>query len=130
MTPAAKYLKGRQSAKASDGREDARIAINTQVFSLIYDCAKDPSLEGTIVRGMMMDMARNGMRLETASAVPSGSILSMTVAQTGTVVTLYHLTGEVRWASSTAESHHLGVSIFNIEDFRQWEEFFHMSSLM
>ena len=129
VVAASKYIKSRDRQELSNEREEARVHINTQVFVLIYDCIKDVSLEGTIIRGMMMDMARNGMRMESNIAVPAGSILSMTVAQTGQMVTLYHLTGEVRWVASSEESNQLGISIFNIEDFGRWEEFFAMTQI-
>jgi hypothetical protein len=128
VIPTARYLKNKGDARPRDVREEARIAINTQVFVLIYDCNKDPELEGRIVRGMMMDMARNGMRLETKLPIPPGTILSMTVAQTGSSITLYHLTGEVRWLSEGSDSNNIGISIFNIEDFRSWEDFYETST--
>ncbi len=128
VIPTARHLKTRGEPKNSEGREETRIAINTQVFVLIYDCDKEPALEGRIVRGMMMDMARNGMRLETKLPIPTGTILSMTVAQTASSITLYHLTGEVRWISHGSESHNIGISIFNIEDFRSWEDFYETST--
>ena len=127
LVAACKYIKSRDTRKSNNIREEARVHINTQVFALVYDCIKDVAIEGTIVRGIMMDMARTGMRIETTTPIPSGSILSMTVAHTGSTVTLYHLTGEVRWVTSTAESNHLGISIFNIEDFDLWQEFFSMA---
>jgi hypothetical protein len=128
VIPAARFLKGNGAISRNSGRQDARIAINTQVFALVYDCTQDPSLEGKVFRGIMMDMARNGVRLEATLAVPAGSILSMTVAQTGTAVSLYHLTGEIRWQSTTPNASHLGISIFDIEDYQKWQDFYALSS--
>ena len=91
---------------------------------LFMTASRMSAFEGTIIRGVMMDMARNGMRMESNIAVPAGSILSMTVAQTGQMVTLYHLTGEVGWVSTAEKTNQLGISIFNIEDFGRWEELF------
>ena len=125
LVGASKYIKSRKlQKKVSNEREEARVHINTQVFLLVYDCIKDVTLEGTIIRGMMMDMVRNGMRLQTNVPIPTGSIVAMTVANTGATVSLYHLTGEVRWVTSAAETNQLGLSIFNIEDFDQWQQFF------
>jgi hypothetical protein len=125
LVSASKYIKSRElQKKVSNEREEMRVHINTQVFLLVYDCLKDVALEGTIIRGMMMDLARNGMRLQTNVPIPTGSILSMTVANTGDTVALYHLTGEVRWITTAAETNQLGLSIFNIEDFELWEKFF------
>ncbi len=126
----ARYLKRRDGQRNTNVREDARIAINTQLFFLIYDCAREPQLEGTILHGAMLDLARNGMRLETTLAVPQGSVITMTVAQSGTGVTFYKLTGEVRWCTQiSGDTNHLGIAIFNIEDFRKWQDFYYgMSS--
>ena len=125
---AGRYLKNADAHRGDNIREDERIPTSTQVFVVIYDCAKDPSLEGTSLRGMMMDMARNGMRLESKMEIPVGSIVSMTVAHHGTPVTFSHLTGEVRWVSHTTETNHIGVVIFNIEDYKKWRD--HFSSTM
>ncbi|MBQ74046.1 MAG: hypothetical protein CMQ20_03355 [Gammaproteobacteria bacterium] len=89
---AGRFLKSAHPGSANNAREDARIPTSTQVFAVIYDCDKDQSLEGTSLRGMMMDMARNGMRLESQTAIPVGSIVSLTVAHTGTPMTYSHLT--------------------------------------
>lgn len=126
----ARYLKRRDGRRSTNVREDARIAINTQLFFLIYDCAREPALEGTILHGVMLDLARNGMRLETTSPVPQGSVITMTVAQSSTGVTFYKLTGEVRWCTQISDdTSHLGIAIFNIEDFRKWQDFYYgMSS--
>lgn len=126
----ARYLKRQASpgAVAADVRQDARIPVHTQMFFLIYDCTREPELEGTIVHGVLVDIARQGMRVETATPVPEGSIISMTVAQTGTNVTMYNLTGEVRWSAQHSAAHHLGVSIFNIEEYQKWEEFYYVMS--
>ena len=64
------------------------------------------------------------MRLQTNVTIPTGSMLTMTVANTGDTVALYHLTGEVRWITTAAETNQVGLSIFNIEDFELWEKFF------
>jgi PilZ domain len=121
---AGRYLKNADAHNAKNVRVDERIPTSTQVFIVIYDCGKDHSLEGTSLRGMMMDMARNGMRLESKIAIPVGSIVSMTVAHTGTPITYSHLTGEVRWVSHTAETNHIGIVIFNIEDYEKWRDHF------
>ena len=84
---AGRFLKSAHSSNANNAREDERIPTSTQVFAVIYDCDKDQSLEGASLRGMMMDMARNSMRLESKTAIPVGSIVSMTVAHTGTPIT-------------------------------------------
>jgi len=125
---AGRNLKKTDAYTANDVREDERIPTSTQVFVVIYDCAKDQSLEGTSLRGMMMDMARNGMRLESKKPIPVGSIVSLTVAHSGTPpgapVSFSHLTGEVRWVSHAAETNHIGIVIFNIEDYEKWRDHF------
>lgn len=121
---AGRYLKNTDVHKGEDVREDERIPTSTQVFVVIYDCDKDQSLEGTSFRGMMMDMAKNGMRLESKTEVPVGTIVSMTVAHNETPITFSHLTGEVRWVSHAAETNHIGVVIFNIEDYQKWRDYF------
>ena len=125
----ARQLGGGEGETADDSRDGIRVSVNTQLFFLVYDCAKEPELEGTILRGIMLDMARNGIRVETRTPIPPGSIVSMTVAQVGTAVTLYNLTGEVRWLTENAESNHLGISIFNIEDHQEWQDFYLAMSL-
>lgn len=122
----AKHLKGGKSPSmaGSNSRENARIPINTQMFSLIYDCSREPDLEGTVLRGILLDIAQNGMRIETNVSVPAGSILSITVAKFTSDTELYNLTGEVRWTSEHAEAFHVGISIFSIEDYKEWGEFF------
>lgn len=126
----ARYLKrhSHNGVNQADLREDTRIPVHTQAFFLIYDCTEEPALEGTIVHGVLVDIARQGMRLETNTPVPPGTIISMTVAQTGTGVTLYNLTCEVRWAGTHSEAYHLGISIFNIEEYEKWQEFYYFMS--
>ncbi len=124
---AGRNLKKAEARDANDLREDERIPASTLVFVVIYDCAKDQSLEGTSLRGMMMDMAKNGMRLESKKPIPVGSIVSLTVAHSGTPpgtpISFSHLTGEVRWVShaiAAEETNHIGIVIFNIEDYEKW----------
>lgn len=112
------------SGTTENARKEHRIPTSTQVFVVVYDCTEDTSLEGCALRGMMIDMGRNGMRLESKVAIPASSIVSMTVAHSGTPVSLYHLTGEIRWVSQTAETNHMGVLIFNFEDYQKWESDF------
>ena len=120
---AGRNLKKTDAYTANDVREDERIPTSTQVFVVIYDCAKDQSLEGTSLRGMMVDRAKNGMRLESKKPIPVGSIVSLTVAHNGTPITFSHLTGKVRWTShaiAAEETNHIGIVIFNIEDYEKW----------
>jgi len=119
----ARYLKGWREATEEDAREDARSAIHTQVFFVVYDCVANPAMEGEIVRGIVLDTAKSGMRVETHLEVPAGSILAMTVVSTGQQMSPYHLTGEVRWHNELAESHHVGVSIFSVESYKRWQDF-------
>lgn len=119
----ARYLKGWHEAHEIEAREDPRTAVHTQVFFVVYDCASDPSIEGQIYRGIVLDTAPNGMRVESHHGVPQGAILAMTVVSTGQQMSAYHLTGEIRWHAEHSESHHMGVSIFNIEGFDRWREF-------
>ena len=125
----AQYIKSRLKEKQSDARGEPRLDVNTQVFYLIYDSEKEPGLEGAIQRGLLLDIARNGMRIETSLPVPIGSILSLTVAQVGFDVRLYHLTGEVRWMSEYEDSYQLGVSVFNIEDYEDWQDFYDLTAI-
>ena len=69
------------------------------------------------------------MRVESSIAVPARTIVSMTVAQTGSDVTLYNLTGEVRWMIENDESNHLGISIFDVEDHQRWQEYYKVMRL-
>lgn len=126
----ARHLKRQtiNGATQADYRQDTRIPVHTQTFFLVYDCPENPSLEGSIVHGVLVDIARQGMRVESNTPVPAGSIISMTVAQTGTGVTLYNLTCEVRWFAAHSESYHLGISIFNIEEYEKWQEFYYVMS--
>ena len=112
------------STSTGNVRKEHRIPTSTQVFVVIYDCNEDTSLEGSAVRGMMIDMGRNGMRLESKVAIPASSIVSMTVAHSGSPINLYHLTGEIRWVSKSADTNHMGVLIFNFEDYQKWESDF------
>lgn len=123
----ARYLKGKTAASQSgrELREDTRVPINTQVFFLVYDCSEDPALEGRLIHGHIIDISLQGVRAETGLQVPANSILSMTIATLGSGVTTYKLTGQVRWSTAHAESKHLGISIFNIEDFKKWQDFYY-----
>ncbi len=121
---AGRNLKKTETHNANNVLEDKRIPTSTQVFVVIHDCNKDQSLEGTSLRGMMMDMTRNGMRMESKMAIPVGSIISMTVAHTGTPLTFSHLTGEVHWISHAEETNHIGIVIFKIEDYEKWRSHF------
>ncbi len=125
----AQYIKSRLKDSQTDSRGEPRLDVNTQVFYLVYDCEKEPGLEGAIQRGLLLDIARNGMRVETNLPVPVGSILSLTVAQVAWDVRLYHLTGEVRWMSEHHDSYQLGVSVFNIEDYEDWQDFYDLTAM-
>jgi hypothetical protein len=120
---AGKQMKTADLENLRNSREEQRISTVTPVFVVVYDCEKAPLLEGTSLNGMMMDMASNGMRLESDVAIPAGSILTMTVVS-GSPVTLYHLTGEVRWIAQTNEVNQIGISIFNMEDYLLWQKRF------
>jgi hypothetical protein len=120
---AGKKIKTEETENLKNSREEQRISTITPVFVVVYDCEKAPLLEGTSLNGMMMDMASNGMRLESEVAIPAGSIVTMTVVS-GSPVTLYHLTGEVRWISHTNEINQIGISIFNMEDYQLWQKHF------
>ena len=120
---AGKKIKIAETENLRNSREEQRISTVTPVFVVVYDCEKAPLLEGTSLNGMMMDMASNGMRLESEVAIPAGSIVTMTVVS-GSPVTLYHLTGEVRWISQSNETNQIGISIFNMEDYLLWQKHF------
>jgi hypothetical protein len=124
---AGRHFKHSDAAYSNNSREEERIPTSTQVFVVIYDCDKDPKLEGVSLKAMMMDMGKNGMRLESKDAIPAGTIVTMTVAQTGTPLRLFHLTGEVRWISEAHETSHMGMAIFNIEDYEDWRNYFSSS---
>jgi len=123
VVSAGKKVKSSDSEHLRNSREEQRISTVTPVFVVVYDCEKAPLLEGSSLNGMMMDMASNGMRLESNVAIPVGSILTMTVVS-GSPVTLYHLTGEVRWVSHSNEVNQLGISIFKMEDYLLWRKHF------
>jgi hypothetical protein len=120
---AGKQAKTAGSENLRNDREEQRISTVSPVFVVVYDCEKAPLLEGTSLNGLMMDMARNGMRLESDVAVPAGSIVTMTVVS-DSPVTLFHLTGEVRWVSQTNETNQIGLSIFDMEDYLLWQKHF------
>lgn len=123
---AGRRLKYSDLGSREENREEERVSAITPVFIVIYDCVEAPSLEGESFSGLMMDMARNGMRLEANIVVPVNSIVTMTVAP-GNPVTLYHLTGEVRWTSQTDENSQIGLSIYHIEDYEKWLQHFEES---
>jgi len=124
---ASRHFKHSEAIYSNNSREEERIPTSTQVFVVIYDCDKDPKLEGASLKAMMMDMGKNGMRLESKMAIPAGTIVTMTVAHTGTPLKLFHLTGEVRWVSEAHETNHMGMAIFNIEDYEIWRDYFSSS---
>lgn len=124
---ASRHFKHSDAIYSNNVREEERIPTSTQVFVVIYDCDKDPKLEGSSLKAMMMDMGKNGMRLESKIPIPSGTIVTMTVAHTGTPLRLFHLTGEVRWLSEAHETNHMGMAIFNIEDYEVWRDYFSSS---
>lgn len=126
VVSAGRQLKYKDSDKTVNAREEPRVSTSTPVFLVVYDCDKAPLLEGVSLNGMMVDMASNGMRLESDIAIPAGSIVTMTVVA-GAPDSLYHLTGEVRWVSHTKEINHMGLSIFNIEDYEKWRKHFSSS---
>ena len=121
---AGRHFKHTDAIYSNNARVEERIPTSTQVFVVIYDCDKDPTLEGISLKAMMMDMGKNGMRLESKDAIPTGTIVTMTVAQTGSPLRLFHLTGEVRWISEAHETNHMGMAIFNIEDYEDWRNYF------
>ncbi len=123
---AGRKLKAEITDGSRDGREEERILSAIPVFVVIYDCEKAPELEGVSLNGVMMDMAKSGMRLESDVAVPAGSIITMTVVAEDPR-RLYHLTGEIRWLSIAEEINQMGISIFNIEDYDRWRRRFESS---
>ncbi len=124
----ARYLKDLRETSDKDVREDVRISINTHLYFTVYDCTKNPELEGEILRGILLDMAPTGIRIETDVELPQGTIITMTVIQIGDGVTRYHLTGEVRWARPSGTVTHLGITIYEIEDNERWQEFYFVMS--
>jgi hypothetical protein len=124
---ASRHFKHNDALYTNNSREEKRIPTSTQVFVVIYDCDKEPKLEGASLKAMMMDMGKNGMRLESKLPIPAGTIVTMTVAHTGTPLKLFHLTGEVRWVSESHETNHMGMAIFDIEDYATWREYFSSS---
>ncbi len=125
----AHYIKSRLVDVASNVRTDQRVDIHTQVFFMIYDCPQNSSLEGTIQRGVLLDIAPNGLRFETKASLPPGTVLSISVAQVNWDVRLYHLTGEVRWEEVQEDRHHVGVSVFKLGDYDAWQEFYQLTTL-
>jgi len=125
----AHYIKSRLVEVASNVRTDQRVDIHTQVFFMIYDCPLNSSLEGTIQRGVLLDIAPNGLRFETKASLPPGTVLSISVAQVNWDVRLYHLTGEVRWEEVQEDRHHVGVSVFKLGDYDAWQEFYQLTTL-
>jgi len=125
----AQYIKSRLVEMARNARTEHRVDIHTQVFFMIYDCQEHPSLEGTIQRGVLLDIAPNGLRFESKVPLPPGTVLSMTVAQVTWDVHLYHLTGEVRWEDVQEDRHHAGVSIFKLGDYDDWLEYYQLTTL-
>jgi hypothetical protein len=126
----AQYIKARLKEVIQNARTDARVDIHTQVFFMIYDCQEDPTLQGVIQRGVLLDIAPGGMRLESKVHLPAGTVLSMTVAQVNWDVRLYHLTGEVRWLVEQDDRYLSGISLFNIGDFDGWQEFYDLTTLV
>ncbi len=125
----ARYIKSRLMEVQTNARTDPRMDINTQVFFLVYDCQENPALEGTIQRGILLDIARNGMRVESNIAIPRGTVLSLTVAQVNWDVRLYHLTGDVRWSIDHDDSKQVGISIFNIGDYKEWQDYYELTTM-
>ena len=125
----AQYIKARLKEVSKNARNDPRVDIHTQVFFMVYDCQAEPALEGVIQRGVLLDIARNGMRIESKVPMPAGTVLSMTVAQVNWDVRLYHLTGETRWLVEQDDRYQSGISLFNIGDYKDWQEFYDLTTL-
>ncbi|MFT7246490.1 MAG: hypothetical protein ACI82A_003866 [Candidatus Azotimanducaceae bacterium] len=125
----ARQIKARHHEVQTNARDNNRIYMNTQVFFLVYDCQAQPELEGIIERGILVDIAKVGMRIETNFALPRGTVLSLTAVQVNSDVRLYHLTGEVRWAIEHGNSRELGLSIFKVGDNEAWRELYELASL-
>ena len=77
----------------------------------------------------LLDIARNGMRIESMVPLPPGTVLSLTVAQVNWDVRLYHLTAETRWLVEQEDRYQSGLSIFNIGDYDAWQEFYDLTTL-
>jgi hypothetical protein len=125
----ARYFKGRVIENAKEGRSESRVEMQTQVFFMIYDCQEAPLLEGTVNRGILVDIAPNGLRIESHMPIPAGTLLSLTVAQANWDIRLYHLTGEVRWTVEHEYRHQTGIVLFHLGDYDDWQDYYELTKL-
>jgi len=125
----ARYFKGRVIESTRDGRAESRVEMQTQVYFMVYDCQEAPLLEGTINRGVLVDIAPNGLRIESDMPIPAGTLLSLSVAQANWDIRLYHLTGEVRWTVEHQHRHQTGVVLFHLDDYEDWQDYYELTKL-
>lgn len=121
---AATFLKPACGNANDSARQEKRVTTKTNVFAGIYECCADPSMIGCTFKGSVFDVTPNGIGIEVTEPIPNQSIISMTVATANTPITLYRMTGEVRWIRETGDCCRLGIKIFDIEEADRWRSEF------
>ncbi len=122
---AGKFLKPAQTTLAGDSvRKEERVRTTTQIILSVYDCAEDPSLIGYTTKGIVIDVTSNGLGVELDRSLPVQSIVNMTVAPAGLPITIFRMTGEVRWLEESGRMFQVGIKLFEIEEADRWREEF------
>ena len=119
---------GRRAAR--EQRVFPRRKASDRLFVQIVDCAEQPSLLGTTVSAMAVDMSASGLCFTAQHAFPVGTTVDLWVdvhAHPGK----FFLAGEVRWNRVQENGIQVGVELrpAPASDIAEWREF-HLSLLV
>lgn len=123
VVDACRYLKVEKNSPGNL-RQDQRFSMVARVFLVVFDCDDNPSLVGSALRGLVVDVSNSGIGLELETALPADSMVNVTVVPPGTPLSLFHLTAQVRWCISRGDRFQTGIKFFEIEDYDRWQDEF------
>lgn len=101
-------------------RRAQRVSMIGQAIAFVFDCAANHAIVGSSMRGYIADLSATGVRVEVSGPLPQDTLLSLTLIPPGLPVTLYNLSGVVRWSREADRGHSLGLELFDTEDFQKW----------
>jgi len=118
----------RMNADTEEKRRHKRMASKDKLFAQIVACERRPSLVGSTISCIAVDVSAGGMRIRSYEYIPEGTQLDLWVdihSRPGK----FFLTSDVRWIADKSDSHHsyqLGVALHEgaATDFEEWRQIY------
>ena len=104
-----------------DKRSEERVESHIRFFIHVAECATDPTLVGTSLTCIGVDMSPHGLQLKAEQAFPVDTILSITIG-IGDPFAMYLLAGVIRWSRSSGGGSYMGILLQDKEgtDYDVW----------